>query len=228
MTGKNKPEDLAGLWDELKKINANILTSEKNITKKINDEVGKLKKHFKQELDNAMRKMYNYVDQEIATVVRRMEELENKPQNKQFDTSTTLVATKVPYEPDEDVKDKAERLVKVGLLSPTVEVVNAMRTPTRNGRPGILKIELKDEQTKIELLRKKSTLKDDVTREFNNVYIRSSKTHAERLEEMNMRLLLNLVPGGNEYRIAGNGRVMKKTDQDGRNAAGAQAEDLNA
>lgn len=217
---KSKAEDFTDIWLELQKINSNIQVCEKNIMRKVSDDLEGLRRHFDQKIDSAIQEMYKYVDMEIGKVVSRLEKLERDgPPKPPFDYSTTIVATKVPYDAREDVKAKAENLVRRGLQSPNVRIVNAMRTPLRQGRPGILKIELESEQTKIDLLRKKQMLKDDPTGEFKHVFIRSSKPHAERLMEQNTLQLLNMTPGGDAFRIAGNGRIVKKDARTGQENA---------
>ena len=61
---------------------------------------------------------------------------------------------------------------------------------------------------KIELLRAKTTLSRKP--DYSRVYIRSSQTHEERLIRLNTQALLNLIPNGSKYRIAGSGRLVEK------------------
>ena len=42
------------------------------------------------------------------------------------------------------------------------------------------------------------------------MYIRSSKSHSDRLAELNLKTILSEIPNGNDYRILGNGRLVKK------------------
>ena len=43
--------------------------------------------------------------------------------------------------------------------------------------------------------------------------MRSSKSHSGRLQEINFRTVLSQLPHGSQYRIAGNGRIVKKDEQ---------------
>lgn len=43
--------------------------------------------------------------------------------------------------------------------------------------------------------------------------IRGSKSHTERILELNTQTLLNELPNGNQFRITSNGRIVKKTQE---------------
>ena len=58
--------------------------------------------------------------------------------------------------------------------------------------------------------RNKSQLKE--VQGFERVFLRSSKTHAERLMDVNFRTILSEIPRGNTFRITGNGRIVKQTE----------------
>ena len=89
-------------------------------------------------------------------------------------------------------------------------LVNTLRTPRRNGKNGILKIELRTMADKIMLLKNKTRLKQ--THGFERVFVRSSKTHLERLMDLNFRTVLAEIPQGNSYEITGNGRLVKQNE----------------
>ena len=58
-----------------------------------------------------------------------------------------------------------------------VRVIQAVRLPRRQeGMPAVVKIAFENDEQKIKVLRAKYRLKA-----FSRVYLRSSKTHAERL-----------------------------------------------
>ena len=46
------------------------------------------------------------------------------------------------------------------------------------------------------------------------MYLHSSKSHTDRLIETNFKTLLHEIPNGNSYRLAGNGRILKKSESD--------------
>ena len=89
-----------------------------------------------------------------------------------------------------------------------------MQTTQRGNSKGVLKIQLSIIEEKIDVLRHKSNLKNSST--FSNVYIRSSKTHSERLIDLNFKTLINdLIPkAATGYRITGSGKLIKKISND--------------
>ena len=128
-------------------------------------------------------------------------------ENEDFDPDVTLVAINTPYFTGEDTSILAKHILQaVGCGKK--EIVNTLRTEHQNSRNGILKIQLKSRQDKIDVLRRKSNLKQSA--EFKRVYLRSSKPHTERLLEVNVKTLLREIPNENQYRIAGNGRLVKR------------------
>ena len=92
-----------------------------------------------------------------------------------------------------------------------IKVIQVMRTPAREGSSGVFKVELASKHDKIEVLRRKATLKQ--SHEFKNVYLRSSMSHIERLSQLNFKMLLSEIPQGKDFRITGNGRIIKKSDE---------------
>ena len=101
----------------------------------------------------------------------------------------------------------AEDLVKSGTDTRNVNVVRAKRLPTRNNKPGLVKIEFRSLEEKISVLRNKQNLKNHNF--YNRGFIRSSKTHAERLQEAYLNVLLQDMPYCNQFRLAGNGRLVR-------------------
>ena len=87
-------------------------------------------------------------------------------------------------------------------------IVGVMRTPQHQNRKGVFKIELCSKQDKIDVLHCKASLKH--SREFQRVYLRSSMSHNERLQQLNFKTLLQEIPNGDGYRITGSGRLIKK------------------
>lgn len=124
------------------------------------------------------------------------------------DPDRTIIASNVSQSQDEDIFDVAQTLVSH--LSESATVVAAARLRSRiSGKPGLVKICLQSVDEKIEILRKKRDLLQ--TREYRSVFIRSSKSHAERLIELNAKTILSQIPSGNLFRITSNGRIVKKS-----------------
>ena len=70
-------------------------------------------------------------------------------------------------------------------------------------------MEVETTAMKIDVLRNKHKLKDRQA-DFKHTYLRSSQSHCERLLNLNMRTILDELPEGNQYRITGNGRIVRK------------------
>ncbi len=73
-------------------------------------------------------------------------------------------------------------------------------------------VELRSLQEKVAVLRHKQCLKGNEM--IKNFYIHSAKSLIERLINLNFRTLLKELPLGKEYFLAGNGRLMKRNQDD--------------
>ncbi len=91
-----------------------------------------------------------------------------------------------------------ERLIN-DTLNIDVEVVRAKRLAGRNGKPDRVKIEVKDLEDKKRILTAKSNLKRS---ELPDVFLRSSKPHVERLQELNTKVLLQELPNRQRYLLS--------------------------
>ena len=143
------------------------------------------------------------IHNDIDVLKHRMEGIERKP----FDTERTVVISglkPMPSTRDEEIVE--EILQKIGLSN--LSIANVKRMNYRGRGPGLLKVELADEEQKIELLRAKMRFKDVE----QDTWIRSSQTHAERLNDINMRTLLTIIPGGEKWKITANGRLEEKDE----------------
>ena len=94
-------------------------------------------------------------------------------------------------------------------VSRYVNVIDACRfSERRRGKPRLMKIAYETVEQKIKVLRAKMALKGHPV--FDRVYIRSSKSHTERLLELNAKTILSELPNGHLYIVAANGRILKK------------------
>lgn len=158
------------------------------------------------------------LENKIGQLELRMQNMEEAaqgpvPVKEPYEVSSTLIAIGVKYQEEEDLVAKATQLIQEGMGLREAKVVRAMRTPHRNGKPGIVKIEMEDVQAKIQILRAKAKLQD--YKVLGNVFIRGSQTHVERLIDLNFKTLLGEIPGGRKYRVTGSGRVVLKDNMDG-------------
>ena len=141
----------------------------------------------------------------------RMERVEEAAGNiGPFHPDVTVVVTGVRYSDGEDVVQKAQTLIQEGLGMDT-EVINALRTPHRNDKPGIVKIEFRTKEENIKILQNKGKLQEHQT--YQRVYMRSSMSHAERVNQINTQVLLREIGVNHRYRISGNRNLLNR-DQD--------------
>ena len=90
-----------------------------------------------------------------------------------------------------------------------VRITGACRLKSNvRDKPGIFKIAFRNLEDKKKVLRSKVKLKDHA--EFKNVFLRSSKTHTERLLELNTRTLLKHIPNGDQLRLTSHGKIVPK------------------
>ncbi len=79
-------------------------------------------------------------------------------------------------------------------------------------RTPLTKIAFSSLQDKIKVLRAKSSLRN--SSEFSRVCLRSSKSHTERLIEINFKKLMEVVPGAEGLCVAGNARIVDRRSED--------------
>ena len=77
-----------------------------------------------------------------------------------------------------------------------MNVVRAVRTPWRNNKPGIIKIELESVEEKIRILKGEKML--ETKQGYKKVFIRGGKSHEERLIQNNIQEVLTLLPQGQQ------------------------------
>lgn len=141
---------------------------------------------------------------EIETAVENLEFVQEE-----YPVESTVVCIGLGEQVNENIGDRAETLVQHGLGLVNMQVTRAQRLNSRNGKAGIIKIELKSKEDKLLVLRSKSNLKDTG---YRGVYIRSSMSHTDRIMQQNFQIILNEIPNGEKFRITANGKVVKKDD----------------
>lgn len=130
------------------------------------------------------------------------------------DPELTITASGIPYQEGENLVQKAEDIMRsLGeTVSSSVKVTAAVRLPNRwNEKPGFVKISFRNIKEKVTVLRNKFNLKDSTM--YKDVYLKSSKSHAERLIELNARAILRELPNGRSLRVDANGRIKQRSPQ---------------
>ena len=151
----------------------------------------------------------------IETVEQRLGQIEAKfAAAAEYNTETTVIARGLPTQATggTELLTEAKKLVQQVLGLQDVQVARAKRLPSRNGYPGLVKVQLNSLDDKKSVLRAKHKVKEKDG--YHNVYIRSSKTHVERLLELNFNALLNDIPNGHtKYRMTANGRLVRRDEE---------------
>ena len=129
-----------------------------------------------------------------------------------FDPEVTVVVFGVRQYQNQEAMDVAQQIVNIALGLTLMPIVGAIRVGNRDGRPGVIKIELCSKEDKIEVLRNKNKLGN--SDKFQKVFIRSSQSHTERLIELNFKTLLQEIPNRGQYRVTGNGRLVNKQNNE--------------
>ena len=189
----------------------------KELPIQINENIESKLNVFRTDL-NSMRHDLNATlqnfDKRIVAVERKVIDLCQHQPNPLKDCERCVIASGIHYEQGENLMDKVGRLL-FDLGNEIVQnttIVATERLKSRNpDKPSLVKIAFLSLEQKIEVLRAKQKLTN--SQEFNKVRIWSSKTHNERLLEINCKTLLNLIPGGNNYRLAANGRMVPRDNR---------------
>ena len=188
------------------------------ISKELNSKVDRLEATLQKsqnqllsELAKQSKEIRAHMDLEIGRLEARIDTIEvklnadTKVSKARFDPDTSIIIAGLPEEDNEDIQHKVLQLISKGLGCETVPV--ATERMRAHGRTGGL-AEFSSVQEKITILRKKQQLREH--QEFSRVYIRSAKSHTDRLIETNFKTLLKEFPGGSEFYVAGNGRLRRK------------------
>lgn len=211
-------------YGELKKLITSLSSKVDSKFDKIANQIQEITDKLMKKLDEKIQESRQELMNEINALGERVAALERTRADQsstagdiadvkaviEFEPDTTVVAINMANEnEEEDITDAARRLVEA-TGEEDIEVVRATRLGARNGKPGVVKIQVPSKEDKIRLLRGKRNLKE--SREFKKTYIRSSKSHVERLVDVNFRTILKELPGGDQYRLTGSGRVIRKAD----------------
>ena len=139
-----------------------------------------------------------------------------RPASNSDDSDISIIASGLPQQNGEDLLRKVKDLIQAlgNDVCSKVNVTAATRFRTRfHDRPGLVKITFTSVEDKILVLRNKMKLKDTLL--FKHVYLKSCKSHTERLIELNARAILRQLPEGRNLRVDANGRIQQRTHQPG-------------
>ena len=137
------------------------------------------------------------------------EAIESVPGTKQGinNPENTIVLYGVAESYQENLHTKVQELLQF-MNKDSSKLTDVVRLKSRvEGKPGIVKASFLTVADKIDVLRGKQKLRGS---KFGNVYMRTSKSHSERLMDINTKIILENSPWGKDYRVAANGRLVRK------------------
>ena len=204
-------------FDRLEK---NFETHRSEMKKKFESQAKSIKtleKNFTEKLESEIQSLQTYIDQEIGRITSRIDTIEGKVKNiegqqiasREFNYEETVVISNLPHKEHENLDHVINNMIRHGLKLSSVDVVKTKRLPTKNSKPGLVKLQLKSLEDKKKVLQAKQHLKQ--SSDFSRVYIRTSKPYAERVAEMNLKTLLSSLPNGKDFYLSGNGRLMPRS-----------------
>ena len=212
-------------YGELKKLLGSLSAKMDSRFDKLTQQITSVRDDLLKQLEEKVQEVRDEFTAELRILAERVDSLETaraQPDHStadigdvraviDFAPETTVVAIGVPGAHDEDLEAIVGRMMEDMDLD-TSEVVRVHRLRSRNEKPGIVKVQFTSTEHKVGALKAKKKLAEST--EFRRTYLRSSKSHVERLVDINFRTILREIPGGDQYRLTGSGRVIKKTRQE--------------
>ena len=118
--------------------------------------------------------------------------------------------------PDIVVARKVIEEIKAEGVNPETDVVKAVRkgykpaTASQPERLGTIMVELRNEEVRAKIMKTKKVL-EKAEGDVSNVKIKNMKSQAEVKQDFFNRQLLKMIPGGEQFYIAGNGSLRPQT-----------------
>ena len=203
---------------------ANVLREQEQLKQSLHEKIDSSTRELFHKIDKGFKDLHDRIDVEIGNLTTRIDDIEKRVQkiesiatnvqSEPFNPAVTVVAFGIAQHDNESEEQVAKDLVHNGIGLPETVVVRAARLNPRNGKPGLFKIELCSKEDKIRVLQNKHSL--GLIDKYKRVYIKSSQTHAERLIELNFKTILGEIENGDSYRVTGNGRLIKRSENDGK------------
>ncbi|KAK7913157.1 hypothetical protein WMY93_013368 [Mugilogobius chulae] len=199
---------------EIRVVTSKLDNVEQQLTSKVDGLQMSLEKTLKEEL----QKLKDNFDSEIGSLKARMEQLEEKIKSHQrtsdtFDPDLSVVVMGLPYQENENLTEKIKDVIENGCAcDQEVTLVALERLRARGPGPGVVKVAFASVREKVAVLRGKANLKSND--KFRKVYIRTAKSHTDRVMEENFKVLLRDLPNGKDYYVSGNGKLLRRTAPD--------------
>ena len=183
--------------------------------------IDKLKNEVLSTIDDKIKAVKVDVDLHMASVDSRIEALEacmkqempdRVPPDPLTNPDLCVIVSGLRYSDSENIAEKVTNMLsKLGETVAHIKPVKCGRLKSRDpAKPGLVKIAFGTLDDKVAILRAKLKLRDTI--EYRRVWIRSSKCHTDRLLELNFLAVLDMIPGGDQYRLTGSGRIIKRDE----------------
>ncbi|KAJ0022556.1 hypothetical protein NQD34_014690 [Periophthalmus magnuspinnatus] len=126
-----------------------------------------------------------------------------------FDPEVSVVVMGLPYHENENLAEKIKEIIENGCACDQVVTVVALeRLRARGSGPGVVKVAFASVKEKVAVLRGKFNLKSND--KFKKVYIKTAKSHMDRVMEENFKVLLRDLPNGKDYYVSSNGKLLRR------------------
>ncbi|WAR17905.1 hypothetical protein MAR_032499 [Mya arenaria] len=234
MATGGQSDDIATIQDTLKEVSSRItkiMNSQDGLRQMLDSKLDKLKHDLTASIDNKISALRDDLAMNISRESNKIDQVHTTIQSLQsrMDAMENLPVNGIDNEgvggagPNTDIAALRTRMfvsLLAALCTRTAKSSSQRRTtrlrlwvttsieselPMPLGRPPLVMISFRDVEEKVLVLRNKYVLKD--TAPYKQVFIKSSKSHAERLIELNARTLLRQLPQGKNFRVAANGRI---------------------
>ena len=230
--------NMSARMDKMMEILLSVRKGKESLQKTFDSKIEKLRKDVLATIDDKIKAVKVDVDLQFAALDNRIVQLENSMRELSLEgirindqtvnnCDVTVIVSNLRARPGEIPLETAKQLVSAlgDDVSDQAKITDAKRCNERDhGKPPVLKIAFETVEQKVNVLMAKQNLKQ--SEQFKNVYMRGSKTHTERILELNAKTLLSELPNGNQYRVTANGRIVKKRSETEaspmRDAAGAR------
>ena len=216
-TSQHDDITLKDIMQELK----DIKLGQQELNNKLDSEIKTLREEIKEEINSRIDQTETYMKNEVIilnqTISNLTEQVDKQKKECELlksalssgqrnsdpleNIDVTLIASGVPEYPREIPIETARHLIDaMGTdkncvpISPRVKVVKAIRLTNRYvNKPALLKFSVQSLEEKKLVLSNKFNLKNST---YKYVYLRSSKTHDERTQELNAKTILRNTPWG--------------------------------
>ena len=204
MLGSMRADQLA-----IKSAISDIRQDHNSLKEYLDEKIDSMKGSLMKQLDKQFDTFKSQIDTGMARFGERIAQVEEQIANfkePEYPIEKTCVVINLRERSNEDINKMCIDLVKKGMGLQNITPKRCKRLESRTDKPGVVKMELKSKEDKIDVLRAKENLSANG---YPRVYVRSSQTHEERVSRMNMQTILKELPNGKDFRITGHGKLVR-------------------